>query len=74
MAGTKFSDYLGLNYHKQAWKLLAIKGEPKLSILWEVRQIHLKQDSKELSPRPLANAPNTFNSKNFVKLSIFKGS
>ena len=28
---------------KQAWKLSAIKGEPSLSILWEVRQIHLKK-------------------------------
>ena len=28
---------------KQAWKLSAIKGEPNLSILWEVRQIHLKK-------------------------------
>ena len=31
------------NYYKQAWKLSAIKGEPNLSILWEVRQIHLKK-------------------------------
>jgi hypothetical protein len=31
------------NAIKQAWKLSAIKGEPNLSILWEVRQIHLKK-------------------------------
>ena len=30
-------------FQKQAWKLSAIKGEPNLSILWEVRQIHLKK-------------------------------
>ena len=30
-------------YLKQAWKLSAIKGEPNLSILWKVRQIHLKK-------------------------------
>ena len=29
--------------NEQAWKLSAIKGEPNLSILWEVRQIHLKK-------------------------------
>ena len=28
---------------KQAWKLSAIKSEPNLSMLWEVRQIHLKK-------------------------------
>ena len=30
-------------FDKQAWKLSAIKGEPNLSILWEVRQIGLKK-------------------------------
>ena len=34
---------LGFFDIKQAWKLSAIKGEPNLSILWEVRQIHLKK-------------------------------
>ena len=43
----------------------------------------LKQDSKELSPRPLANAPKTFYSKKtlqafnvemFIKLLLLKGS
>ena len=33
-----------------------------------LRQFRLKQDSKELSPRPLENAPKTFNSK---KNSLF---
>ena len=28
---------------EQAWKLSAIKGEPNLLILWEVRQIYLKK-------------------------------
>ena len=28
---------------KQAWKLSAIKGEPNLAILWEVRQMILKK-------------------------------
>jgi hypothetical protein len=36
---------------KQAWKLSAIKGEPNLSILWEVRQIHLKKKSS-LAKKP----------------------
>ena len=33
-----------------------------------------EQDSKELSPRPLANAPKIFNSKKFFKLLMLKGS
>ena len=33
-----------------------------------------KQDSKELSPRPLENAPKTFNSKKLFKLLMLKGS
>ena len=46
-------------------------------------QVFVKQDSKELSPRPLANAPKTFYSKktlqafNFemlIKLLLLKGS
>ena len=33
-----------------------------------------KQDSKELSPRPLENAPKTFNSIKLFKILMFKGS
>ena len=38
-------------------------------------KLSFKQDSKELSPRPLANAPKAFNSKkNSAKLVMLKGS
>ena len=32
----------------------------------------VKQDSKELNPKPLANAPTTFNSKKLFKLLMLK--
>ena len=42
--------------------------------IW-VKLILRKQDSKELGPRPLANAPKTFNSKKkLFKLLMLKGS
>ena len=37
------------------------------------KKIEIKQDSKELSPRPLANAPNSrklFNAQRLIKLLI----
>ena len=39
----KLEDFVIKKIEKQAWKLSAIKGEPNLSILWEIRQIHLKK-------------------------------
>ena len=47
---------------------LVFQGPPK------AHTFLFKQGSKELSPRPLANAPKTFNSKKTLKLLMLKGS
>ena len=50
------------NFYKGFWNLNSYKEWKK------------KQDSKELSPRPLENAPKMFNSKKLFKLLMLKGS